>query len=68
MLKTQTETSGLNHLKSSNQFFAELSKMTEIAETYREKRRLREETMRYISNCYKGINSSLFTFTYLSSI
>ena len=59
MLKTQTETSGLNHLKSSNQFFSELSKMTEIAETCREKRRIREETMRYISLCYKGINSRI---------
>ena len=46
VLKTQTETSGLNHLKSSNQFFAELSKMTEIAETCREKRRVREEAVR----------------------
>ena len=46
VLKAQTETSGLNHLKSSNQFFAELSKMTEIAETCREKRRIREEAVR----------------------
>lgn len=46
MLKSQTETSGLNHLKSSHQFFAELSKMTEIAETSREKRRAREDAVR----------------------
>ena len=50
VLKAQTETSGLNHLKSSNQFFAELSKMTEIAETCREKRRIREEAVRLDTN------------------
>ena len=50
VLKAQTETSGLNHLKSSNQFFAELSKMTEIAETCREKRRIREEAVRLVSH------------------
>ena len=48
VLKAQTETSGLNHLKSSHQFFAELSKMSEIAETCREKRRIREEAVRYV--------------------
>lgn len=46
VVKTQTETSGLAHLKSAHQLFAEMSKVTEVGETVRDKRRMREESVR----------------------
>lgn len=46
VMKCQTETSGLAHLKSAHQLTAELSKITEISEASREKRRLKEESVR----------------------
>jgi len=46
VMKAQTETSGLAHLKSAHQLSAELTKITEIGEQGRDKRRLKEETVR----------------------
>ena len=46
VMKAQTETSGLAHLKSAHQLSAELTKITEIGEQGREKRRPKEETVR----------------------
>ncbi len=46
VMKSQTETSGLAHLKSAHQLSAELSKINEISEQSREKRRLKEESVR----------------------
>ena len=47
MMKSQTETSGLAHLKSAHQLSAELTKISEISEQSRDKRRLKEESVRY---------------------
>ena len=47
-MKAQTETSGLAHLKSAHQLSAELTKITEIGEQGRDKRRLKEEAVRYV--------------------
>ena len=46
MMKSQTETSGLAHLKSAHQLSAELTKISEISEQSRDKRRLKEESVR----------------------
>ena len=46
-MKSQTETSGLAHLKSAHQLSAELTKISEISEQSRDKRRLKEESVRY---------------------
>ena len=48
VMKAQTETSGLAHLKSAHQLSAELTKITEIGEQGRDKRRLKEEAVRYV--------------------
>ena len=46
-MKSQTETSGLAHLKSAHQLSAELTKISEISEHGRDKRRLKEESVRW---------------------
>jgi len=46
IMKSQTETSGLAHLKSAHQLSAELTKISEISEHGRDKRRLKEESVR----------------------
>ena len=46
IMKSQTETSGLAHLKSAHQLSGELTKLSEISEHGRDKRRLKEESVR----------------------
>lgn len=46
VMKSQTETSGLAHLKSAHQLSAELNKINEMSEQCRDKRRLKEESVR----------------------
>ena len=46
-MKSQTETSGLAHLKAAHQLSAELDKISEISDQGRDKRRLKEESVRW---------------------
>ena len=46
-IKAQTEASGMAHLSASDRLFSELQKILDLAETFREKRRNKEETVRY---------------------
>ena len=46
-IKIQTEASGMAHLSASDRLFSELQKILDLSETFREKRRFKEETVRY---------------------
>ena len=46
-VKAQTEASGMAHLTASDRMFSELQKILDLAETFREKRRMKEEAVRY---------------------
>ena len=46
-VKAQTEASGMAHLTASDRMLSELQKILDLAETFREKRRLKEEAVRY---------------------
>jgi len=66
MMKSQTETSGLAHLKSAHQLSAELTKISEISEQSRDKRRLKESLSGIISKtskCYGNVHANLSEFT-----
>lgn len=45
-VKAQTEASGMAHLTASDRMFSELQKILDLAETFREKRRMKEEAVR----------------------
>jgi hypothetical protein len=66
--KAQTETSGLAHMKSAHQLFAELAKITEIGDQGRDKRRLKEESVRLVKSKFSGANYLQGVMSHYSSV
>ena len=54
VVKTQTEVSGLAHLKAADQLFTELNKILDLAETFREQRRELARTWPLMVNSPSG--------------